>query len=108
MQEGGEVMVFEAVLIGSPGSVTVRVHDESGSDGSSQLKPASLKINLSAGPMACLAFEETGPLQCGLIDCIGALKLLAVDKFGNKAVCEPFIVSALCLLGLYNHVRCGF
>ena len=76
-------------LVGQPGSVTVHAGDSDGSEGSSKLTPDSLEINLSAGPMTGLAFEETQRLQCGLRDCIGALKLLAVDAFGNTAACAP-------------------
>ena len=84
--------MFTVSLAGQPGSVTVHAQDTDGPKGSSRLTPDSLELNLSAGPMAGLAFEETQRLQCGLRDCIGALKLLAVDAYGNTASCAPFEV----------------
>lgn len=89
------MLAFSAVLVGQPGSVTVHTRDSEGAQGSSLLTPDSLEINLSAGPMASLAFEESGRLQCGVRDCIGAIKLLAVDAAGNLAACEPFEVTSL-------------
>lgn len=87
-----EVAVFEAVLGGQLGMVTVHARDNDGPDGTSLLKPDALEIELSAGPMERLQFEETQRLSCGVHDCIGALKLLAVDAFGNMAACTPFEV----------------
>ncbi len=84
---------FTVSLAGQPGVVTVHAQDTEGPEGSSQLTPDSLEINLSAGPMAGLAFEETQRLHCGLRDSIGALKLLAVDAYGNTAACAPFEVA---------------
>ena len=86
---------FTVNLAGQPGVVTVHAQDTEGPEGSSQLTPDSLEINLSAGAMAGLAFEETQRLHCGLRDCIGALKLLAVDAYGNTASCAPFEVPPL-------------
>ena len=92
VQGGIDVCTFTVSLAGQPGSVTVHAQDSDGPEGSSRLTPDSLEINLSAGPMAGLAFEEMERLHCGLRDSIGALKLLAVDAYGNTASCAPFEV----------------
>ena len=97
MQEGANVLAFSAVLAGEPGSVTVHARDTDGNRSASLLAPDSLDLNLAAGPMTGLAFEESGRLRCGMRDCIGALKLLAVDIFGNTADCMPFEVASTLL-----------
>jgi hypothetical protein len=89
-----EVVVFDAMLGGQPGMVIVHARDSDGPDGISLLKPDALEIELSAGPMDTLQFEESQRLSCGMHDCIGALKLLAVDAYGNTATCTPFEVGA--------------
>ena len=94
MQEGADVLAFSAVLTGEPGSVTVHARDTVGLQGASLLASDSLDLNLAAGPMTGLAFEESGRLRCGMRDCIGALKLLAVDCFGNTADCPLFEVAS--------------
>ena len=88
------MLAFSAVLTGEPGSVTVHARDADGAQGASLLASDSLDLNLAAGPMTGLAFEESGRLHCGMRDCIGALKLLAVDSFGNTADCPPFEVAS--------------
>ena len=88
------MLAFSAMLTGEPGSVTVHARDADGAQGASLLAPDSLDLNLAAGPMTGLAFEESGRLRCGMRDCIGALKLLAVDCFGNTADCTPFEVAS--------------
>ena len=88
------MLAFSAVLTGEPGSVTVHARDTDGLQGASLLASDSLDLNLAAGPMTGLAFEESGRLRCGMRDCIGALKLLAVDCFGNTADCPLFEVAS--------------
>jgi len=88
----GDVCAYTVTLAGQPGSVTVHAQDTDGPEGSSKLTRDSLEITLSAGPMTGLTFEETQQLHCGMHDCISALKLLAVDSFGNTADCAAFEV----------------
>ena len=95
------------VLIGRPGLVTLHARDyEDVHD--SELRPAYLEINLSAGPVACLEFEKTQLLQYGLRDCIEALRLHAIDCFGNRTSCAPFeVITWHAARGLHSGQHCS-
>jgi hypothetical protein len=83
------VLTLTALLRGRPGLVSVHARDAGGGRGRSLLEPETLELRLAPGPMAGLAFEEPGSRACGMRGVLPALRVLAVDDFGNPTACGP-------------------
>ncbi len=94
MQGSGEVLSVSVTLRGRPGLVRMHVRDAAGAAGSSALTPDTLELKLAAGPMTGLAFDGPPTLACGMRHVLPALRVIAVDDFGNRTSCAAFEVAA--------------
>lgn len=94
VQGSGEVLSVSVTLRGRPGLVRMHVRDVAGPAGSSALTPDTLELKLAAGQMSGLAFEGPPSLACGMRHVLPALRVIAVDDFGNRTTCPAFEVAA--------------
>lgn len=92
LQGSGEVLSVNVTLLGRPGLVRMHVRDAAGHAGGSALTPDTLELKLAAGPMTGLAFEGAPALACGMRSVLGALRVIAVDDFGNQTTSPAFEV----------------
>ncbi len=91
---------MSVTLRGRPGLVRMHVRDAAGPSRSSALTPDTLELKLAAGPMTGLAFDTPPSLACGMRHVLPALRVIAVDDFGNRTTCAAFEVAP-------DHIRIG-
>lgn len=117
--------MFKVTLIGKAGPVTLRVSDRGGTNGTSQLSPDDLQLNLAAGTACNLAFDVPQPLSASTRAVLSQLRVLAVDIAGNPSkgpdkscevgLCPPCLcadgisVAEVCIIssactGHWNHL----